>query len=347
MSRTVPPHSPALRVGLIGAGGISHAHVPGWLALGAEVSVYALEGADALAQAYGLTVVHSLDALWPSADVIDIVTPTVTHHTLALEAIRQGKHVICEKPLALTVIEAEELTTAAHAAGVGLYPAHVVRYFPQYGAARAAIEAGRIGRPAVFRFRRQSAAPEAAWFFDDAASGGIVMDQMVHDLDQAEWLAGPVRRVFARLRRVEREGATPVVSAHVVLDHVSGAISHVHGTWASRALPFSFSFDLAGDQGVLRYDSARDDATRLHVTARSSGGYLPPPETGTNPYAEELADFVHAIQEGGGARVTAADGVRAVRLATAARLSIEKGRPVDLDADDTERHFASLIGARS
>lgn len=347
MSLTVPPRTPALHVGLIGAGGISHAHVPGWLALGAQVSVYSLEGADALAQTYGLTVVDSLDALWPLADIIDIVTPTATHHALALEAIRQGKHVVCEKPLALTVIEAEELKAAAYAAGVGLYPAHVVRYFPQYSAARDAIEAGRIGRPAVFRFRRQSAAPEAAWFFDDAASGGIVMDQMVHDLDQAEWLAGPVRRVFARLRRVEREGTTPVVSAHVVLDHVSGAISHVHGTWASRALPFSFSFDLAGDQGVLRYDSARDDATRLHISSRPGAGYLPGDAGVESPYAAELADFVRAIREGAASRVTAEDGTRAVRLAAAARRSIETGRPVDLAADDASPLFSSLIGAQS
>lgn len=345
MSAVMPPQNSTLRVGLIGAGGISHAHAPAWLAVGADVVVHALAGAEALADRYGLTVADSRASLWPQVDIVDIVTPTATHHMLALEAIRAGKHVICEKPLALTGADAEDLLSAAQAANVRLFPAHVVRYFPQYVGARQAIEGGRIGRAAVFRFRRQSAAPEVPWFFDDAVSGGIIMDQMIHDLDQAEWLAGPVRRVFARARRVEGELA-PVVSAHVVLDHVSGAISHVHGTWGSAALPFSFSFDLAGDRGVLRYDSSRDDVIRLHVTAESGGGYLPPDDGSPSPYAAELADFVHAIREGGEAQVDAADGVRAVRLAEAARRSVETGLPVELTSDHVSPRPFSPIGAQ-
>jgi len=335
-----------LRVGLIGAGGISHAHVPGWLEIGADVSVYSLAGAEGLAAQYGLTAVDSLDQLWDRVDVVDIVTPTATHHELALEAIRRGKHVICEKPLALSAAEAVEIERAAAIAGVRLFPAHVVRYFPQFAGARAAIASGRIGRPGVFRFRRQSAAPAAPWFFDEAISGGIVMDQMIHDLDQAEWLAGPVRRVFARLRRSDA-GPSPVVAAQVVLDHESGAISHVHGAWGNSALPFSYSFDLAGDRGVLRYDSARDDGVRLAIGIQSSGGYLPVDDGSPSPYTAELIDFVHAIRDGGEARVSPADGIRAVRIAEAAMRSIESGLPVDMDAGGQPSDaLPTLIGAQ-
>ncbi|WP_051138797.1 Gfo/Idh/MocA family protein [Agromyces italicus] len=337
-----------LRVGLIGAGAISHAHVPGWLALGARITVYSQAGSHELAARYGLEVAESLDELWPGVDVIDIVTPTSTHAEFALAAIGRGKHVVCEKPLARTAADSAAVVEAAERTGVRLFPAHVVRYFPEFLAARGAIAAGRIGRPAVFRFRRQSAAPQAAWFFDDAVSGGIVMDQMIHDLDQAEWLGGPVRRVFARLQR--RGGAVaPVVAAQVVLDHESGLISHVHGTWGSPALPFSYSFDLAGDTGVLRFDSARDDTVRAVFPPVEPGGYLPETSGAESPYSVEIADFARAIRSGGPARVDGADGVRAVRIAEAALESIERGLPVevqptgevDASTDDT------LIGARA
>ena len=90
---------PKLRVGMIGAGGVSHSHAPHWLTLGADVSVYALAGGEELARRYGLTTVGSLDQLLLTADVVDICTPTVTHRELALAAIGAGKSVLCEKPL--------------------------------------------------------------------------------------------------------------------------------------------------------------------------------------------------------------------------------------------------------
>lgn len=349
MSQRMTQRNDSLRVGLIGAGAISHAHVPGWLALGAQVTVYSEAGAEALAGQYGLEVAGSLDELWQAVDVVDIVTPTATHAELALAAIAHGLDVVCEKPLARTAADATAVIDAAGRAGVRLFPAHVVRYFPEFLAARDAIAAGRIGRPAVFRFRRQSAAPQSPWFFDDAVSGGIVMDQMIHDLDQAEWLGGPVRRVFARLRR-GGDAAAPVVAAQVVLDHESGLISHVHGTWGSPALPFSYSFDVAGDGGVLRFDSVRDDTTRRALPPIDGGGYLPETSGDESPYSAEIADFVRAIRSGGPARVDGADGVRAVRIAEAALESIETGLPVDLvpagEATDATTDDA-LNGARA
>src|SRR5665811_2452642 len=95
---------PKLRVGMIGAGGVSHAHAPHWVALGADVSVYALVGADELAARYGLTAVGTLEQLLLTTDVIDICTPTVTHRELALAAIGAGKSVLCEKPLGRTLV---------------------------------------------------------------------------------------------------------------------------------------------------------------------------------------------------------------------------------------------------
>ena len=322
------PISPP-RVGLIGAGVISRAHASAWVHLGADVLVYSLDGADALAEEFGIRAVPSLDDLWDHVDIIDIVTPTHTHADLAMAAIARRKHVVCEKPLALTPGEARRMVTAAAEAGVVLFPAQVVRYFPEYRLARRSILDGRIGRPAVARLRRQSATPAAAWFHEDDASGGIVMDQMLHDLDQAEWLLGPAVDVFARSRTVD-EGDRVSSAAHVVLRHESGAISLIDGVWGSEHLPFSYSFDIAGDAGVLRFDSATADGRRLYISPEASGSYLPEFDAAASPYFAELADALAAMTSESRAGVTPRDGMRAVELAHAARESIRTGVGVPL-----------------
>ncbi|TDE93905.1 Gfo/Idh/MocA family oxidoreductase [Occultella glacieicola] len=335
----------APRVGLIGAGGISGVHAAGWRALGADVVVHSEHGAHALADTFGFRTADTLTELWPQVDLVDIVTPTATHAELALAAIAAGKHVICEKPLARTSVEAAAVVGAAEAAGVRVFPAHVVRYFPEYVAARDAIRAGRIGTVAVARFRRMSAAPKADWFFDEARSGGIVLDQMIHDLDQAEWLAGPVARVFARSTAKAGDGGR-VASAAVLLTHTSGAISHVYGVWGHPGLRFTSSFEIAGDAGLLRYDMARSDTVRVQLGGPAdAGGYLPATDPSESPYAAELADFWAAIESGTQASVAGTDGVRAVALAEAVLASAASGVPVDLPADPADSAHSSTEGS--
>lgn len=327
--------SPApLRVGLIGAGGISGVHAPAWQHLGAQVLVYSQDGAGHLADHYGFEEVSGLAQMWDRVDVVDIVTPTPSHHALALEAIARGKHVVCEKPLARTGAEADAMVAAAERAGVQLLPAHVVRYFPEYSRAHESVAAGRIGTVATCRFRRVSAAPHQEWFFDEAASGGIIMDQMIHDLDQAEWFAGPAERVFAR-SVIETGSSGPVASAAVTLQHATGAISQCFGVWGPAHLPFGTSFLIAGDGGILSHDSANDDSTRVFTGPEPpGGGYLPPGDGAGSPYTLELTDFAACLASGAQPRVTAKDGARAIHLAEAALQSIRNHEPVDMSVPE-------------
>jgi predicted dehydrogenase len=325
-----------LRVGLIGAGGISHVHAAGWRELGADVSVYSHDGASALAERYGFSVAPDLDTLFAAADLVDIVTSSRSHRELALAAIARGKHVICEKPLAATSDDAREIAEAAEAAGVRVFPAHVVRFFPEYAAVKAAVDAGRIGEPAVLRFVRGGEAPRAgSWFFDENAGGGIVLDQMIHDLDQALWLAGEVTQVYAVQSPPSVDGIVPdVVTAHVVLTHRGGAISHVQGTWGARGTIFRTSADIAGTSGVLAIDSGIDTSVTMDVPSiGESTGYLPPPAHAESPYTTQLRELAAAAFGGAAPRVTAEDGIRAVALAEAAAESIRTGRAVDVELD--------------
>lgn len=325
---------PRLTVGLLGAGGIAREHLPAWLSLGVEVVVCSPAGAADLVARYGGSAVDTLDELLAGCDVVDIATPTPTHAELALAALAAGRPVVCEKPLARTSEVAERVVRAFETAGLPLFPGHVVRYFGEYAVMHAAVASGAIGEVAVQRFARTGSAPAAAWFHDDAQSGGIVLDQCLHDLDFARWNAGEVATAYAM-----ESAAGGVRSVQILLTHRAGALSLVHGTWARPGTTFRTSFDIAGTAGVLTHDSAD------HPIVRTDPGDLPdsvegrgllPAMPGESPFRSELAEFLSALRGGPPPRVSARDGLAAIRIAEAAQRSLDSGRAEPVD-EGTER----------
>jgi predicted dehydrogenase len=272
----------------------------------------------------------SLAELARSVDIVDVCTPTNEHRVAVEAAALMGRAIVCEKPLARTLVDAEAMVAACNAGGARLFVAHVARYVGEYAAAKAAVEAGRIGRPAVLRFSRASFRPRrpaSHWFFDDSASGGLVLDLMIHDFDFARYVAGEVETVMARGVRDDRG----LIYAVAILRHKSGALSHLTGSWAHPPDTFRTSFELAGDRGLLRYDSGEFQPASKHLGSETSAGasvgrsrQLP----GENPYQAELSDFLVAARTGQPARVDSLDGVAALRIALAAIDSIQYARPI-------------------
>ncbi|MGW2227171.1 Gfo/Idh/MocA family protein [Streptomyces formicae] len=331
-----------LHIGLLGAGGIARAHLPGWLALGARVSVYTVDGsaekltAEYAGHGHDVRTAAGLDDVLDTVEAVDICTPTPTHKELALAAVAAGRHVVCEKPLALTAHDAGEIATAADAAGVRLHPAHVVRYFPAYAAMREAVVRGDLGELAVLRFTRGGARPQwAPWFGDPAQSGGVIMDLMVHDIDIARWIAGDVVRVHARTRGAERATGTPadVVTATAVLTHASGAVSQVSGLWGLPDQQFRTTFRVAGADGLLHHDSTAVPGFRITAQGvRAANEGIPSSPMTESPYLAELREFAASWAPGGPEpRVSAHDGVAAVRIAEAAVESSRTGRVIEIE----------------
>lgn len=319
-----------LRIGLLGAGGIAGVHLPAWLSLGAEVAVYSHAGAaELVARCRGGVAVETLDELLSGCDAVDIATSTPSHAELALAALAAGRPVVCEKPLARTSVDAERVVEAFETAGLPLLPGHVVRFFGEYAAMHDAVLAGAIGEVAVQRFTRTGAAPTATWFHDDAQSGGIVLDQCLHDLDFARWNAGEVAVAYA-----QESAVGGVRSAQILLTHVAGALSLVHGTWARPGTMFRTSFDIAGTAGVLTHDSADQATLRTDlgdVPASSEGRGLLPAMPGESPFAAELGEFMTALRGGPPPRVSARDGLAAIRIAEAAQRSLDSGRAEEVE----------------
>lgn len=334
-----------LAVGLVGTGGIARAHAPGWARLGVNLHVFSESGAADFASEHahlfpsasgagpGITVHDSLESLLAHVSAVDICTPTPSHPRVVNEALAAGLDILCEKPLALTEEEARQMADAASAAGKVLFPAHVVRFFPQYEALKAAADAGRLGTVATLRFERTGSMPEQPWFGNDAQSGGIVMDQMIHDLDQALWLAGPATSVYATRGGVA--SAPNVRAAHVTLEHASGAISHCQGLWGPPGTEFHYSFDVAGSEGRLAYDSGLNTGIEFDAVASGARGasYLPSVAGMKDPYAAEIEEFwaaLHAAPEARVMRVSAEDAVTVAKVANAARESMRTGERISL-----------------
>lgn len=317
-------------VGLLGAGGIAGVHIAGWLQLGVDVVVHSLRGAPELVARHGGRLATSLDDLLASCDVVDVCTPTYTHRAMVEAAAAAGCDVVCEKPLALTVEDTEAMIRACEEAGVTLYPAHVVRFFPEYAVLHDAVADGTLGTVAVQRYDRQGGLPVSPWFHDEKLSGGIVMDLMLHDIDFARWNAGPVASLRAVRSVPDRSGT---VAAQVVLTHASGSVSSIGGIWSARPVDFRTRFEVAGTGGVLRHDSATNPATWTNGgAAAGADGYAPKVAAlGESPYLTELREFLAAFRGGPQPRVSAADGLEAVRLAEAAQRSLALDTVVTLE----------------
>lgn len=323
---------PRLRVGLVGGGTMAKVHAAAWKGSAVDLYVSDAERSADLAADYEATIVTGTEGLFGMVDIVDICTPTPSHHAIAKRALEAGAHVVCEKPLARTSEEVGELIQLARAKGRTLFPAHVVRYFPEYVAAKRAVDEGRLGELSLLKFTRTGAAPSPDWYGDDADSGGIVLDQMIHDIDQALWLAGPIEKVYGAEHRATAGGKTRIAQA--ILTHRSGAITQCQSVWGAPATPFSYSFEYAGTNGVVRHDSRFTCGIRVQITADSRGAqqqeYVPDAGSGANPYQLQIEDFVASILSGSAARVTANDGQRAIDVSLAIISSIATGRAISI-----------------
>lgn len=327
-----------LHIGLIGTGAMGQAHARAWGQTPANlcgVVSKSAGSATSLAQQYNAKVYGSLEAMLPEIDVLDICTPTHLHHEMALAAAAAGVHVICEKPLARTVAQAKNMIKACEAAGVKLLVGQVVRFFPEYALAQQKIAAGEIGDPAVIRLKRGSSQPTGSedWFKDLDQSGGMILDLMIHDFDYARWIGGEVKTVFAK--SVTQENKSAVVDhALAILTHENGVISHVEGSWAYPPPLFRTQIEVAGSNGLIQHDSDKTTATGVYFHQKAIEDHpqvpLPRSPLHEDPYTTQIKAFYNHIQDDEPLRVSAVDGLAALKIGLAALKSTQTGLPVHI-----------------
>ncbi|KKO54627.1 Gfo/Idh/MocA family protein [Paenibacillus sp. DMB20] len=263
-------------------------------------------------------------------ETVAVCLPTYLHKVFVLELAKRGLHIICEKPTALTLEDAREMEAVCKEQGVRLFIGHVVRFFPNYRDAVDQVRAGQIGEAKMAHFKRHGSYPQGAdlWYHDHAKSGGVILDMMIHDIDYARWLFGEVESVYASVTDPSLSG---MEYAQATLKFKSGAIANLTGFWGYPG-PFTTQFEIAGDQGIIRYDSTQvqslDLKTAVQEDTAEDAVQVPSSPTVHDPYYIEIQHFIECIQRGTEPLVSVEDACRAVEIALACDRSAKTGQPV-------------------
>lgn len=220
----------------------------------------------------------------PAVDLVDIVTPNLHHRDVAIAAASAGRHIWCEKPLALTVEDAESMTAAAERAGVVTLVGFTYLQNPGLALARELVERGELGDLFSFTgfFSADTMIDPAVpftWRTDRArAGGGAVADLGSHMISLARSLVGGVSRVAGLSRTVIAERADASGTRHRVdnddhtlalLQFGNGAIGSMQASRVQTGRAFEVSFVLTGTKGAIRF--SQQDSHRLEVSLASDG----------------------------------------------------------------------------
>lgn len=289
---------------------------------------------DAAAAEFGARAFETLTQALESVafEAVCIATPTFTHHELVLTAAAAGRHIQCEKPLAVTIAEGLAMVAAVRRAGVIFQMGFMRRYDPEYEEAREVIAGGEIGRIVFLRSLTRGPGLPPPWALETARSHGLFGEVNSHDVDVIRWLSGgEFVRVYARARALK---ATDVLRDHpdfydvgvIVGELDNAALATIEG-----ACPVDYGYDarleVLGTQGMVTVGAvpegtvvrvSRDGA----VTGRTFRSWR---DRHREAYRREDQAFIDSVRTGRPPRAGAIDGLRALEVVMAAEASLRSG----------------------
>jgi predicted dehydrogenase len=344
-----------LKVGVIGVGGIAHAHFPGWkespLAEMAAFSDVVPETLKRVGAEQGVTTLYGKpeDLIQdPDLDLIDICTPNMYHAPLACAALKAGKHVICEKPLAPTPKDIKQMIAARDKSGKLLMTAQHFRYQGTAQALKAEIDRGALGNVYHARgwmLRRSGAPTRPGFILKQHSGGGPCIDIGVHILDLTLWMMGfpkPVavsgvtRDILAKKPGAFSNWGGPIPKEWDVEEFASAFVRFDNG--ATLILEVSWLLNhnsgpgedmqmwLYGDKGGSHWPSnlllATDNNTKQHLNTQLQNA------AGGEPHAKECMAFAEAVTNGAPSPVPAEQSLIVIGILDGLYRSAAAGREV-------------------
>jgi predicted dehydrogenase len=243
-----------------------------------------------------------------SVDIIDICLPTDHHAAAAVQALRAGKHVFCEKPLALSIEQTREIRHAHEQAGTFFQVGHCIRFWPEYQAFEKFLRERSAGRLLSLTLQRRSARPgysAANWLNDPGRSLGAAVDLHIHDTDFVLSLLGTPPAVFSRGTR--DQGGWSHIFTHYLYDDV---VVQAEGGWNYPGQwGFQMAFQAVFERGTVEYDSGANPTIRLvreggkpealpYVPAGGQASGTTGNLSSLGGYINELAAFIDCVATG-------------------------------------------------
>ncbi len=333
-----------VRIGIIGLGFMGRMHIAAYQKIdGVKITAIAdqdprraqgdfsggwgnIEGAAESMDMTGVTGTTDYHALLnsPEVDAVDICVPTPLHEELAIAALSAGKHVLCEKPLALSSQSAKRIADAARSAKGIFMPAMCIRFWPEYAWLKQAVAEGRYGKVLDATFHRVAAMP-AGWFSNGEISGGGILDLHVHDTDFVYHVFGKPQAVFSR-GYTKTSGKIDAVNSEFIYEGGPHYCT-VEGSWTQDdKFPFNMRWRVNFEKGTAEFISGRTPALVV-----ASGGEVKELTFDGDGYYHELKYFAACCATGEKPTVvTADDAVESLRIVEAEAKSAETGQIVKL-----------------
>ena len=334
-----------LRVGLVGAGRWADAHRTTLTDAGAVLVAVATgteAGAERARSAWGVPATTDLDALLAmDVEAVIVASPNDLHAAHARRALAAGKHVLVEKPMALSVADADALVADARPSDRVVAVGHVMRVFELFGRVKALLDAGRLGEPlhlGLDLWRRPHRAGAGGWKTDPERLGSSILEEPVHYLDLARWYLGDPTEVLAwSSSRPGRAALHQNLDVRLRFDRAAdGGDRWARVTRSIAAAGHRIDLTLVGAEASLRahwagaMDADPDPDVRL-VLHHAGGDEVQdvPSATGhAHDLVRQTRAFVRAVREGTPVPATAEDGRAAVALCLAVDASLAGGVPV-------------------
>ncbi|MDQ3812425.1 MAG: Gfo/Idh/MocA family oxidoreductase [Armatimonadota bacterium] len=244
----------------------------------------------------GIKVYENYTDLIADAEVrlVDVCLPTPLHAPVSIAALRAGKDVLCEKPMAMNVEECTAMQEAAQESGRQLMIGHCLRYWPQYVKAQEIIAGGEYGQVLYARFHRSGSTPLWSWnnwLTTGSQSGGAVLDMHIHDADTALWWFGRPEQVVADGIIVDDLPMT----VDATWRYESGPLVFLHGGWDNNNVPFRYTFKVVMERGTVAYNSLTDGSA---LQLFQDQGSCEIPVGNELAYQNEIDDFIACLVEG-------------------------------------------------
>ena len=230
-------------------------------------------------------------------DVVDICLPTYLHAPHAIDALQHGKHVLCEKPMALSSREAQTMVDASTANQRLLMVAQCIRFWPEYRFLRDCVRDGRYGKLLSLNMSRIGGRPVWSWqnwFLDPTRSGGPAFDLHIHDVDFVHYLLGKPDAIYSSARKSDATGAYDVM--HSVFTYAASPQVHIHAGWSKPQIPFIATYDAWFERGFVRLDGRQTPALQVFEDVMKSEGRAAEYDGQFDAYYNEIAYFLECVE---------------------------------------------------